>query len=124
MKSSLSISRVKPQNLRDVQTKLYEWQNKIQKADLVIWSDSIREKELREYVSHTDQLITQSHLRDFELSLHYKRRENELLKKSTSRKRLKVDLVDEVLELIREIALEVIVERKKKSWDDEEERTC
>lgn len=53
------------------------------------WSDPVREEELNQYVSHTRQVIAESHFKEFELSLHQKRRHDELMHKTTSRKRIK-----------------------------------
>ena len=55
----------------------------------MMWSDSIREEKLKEYVQHTQSVIAKSYLRNYELSLHHKRQEDDLMRQNSSRKRLK-----------------------------------
>ena len=57
-------------------------------------------------------MIAESHFKDYELSLHQKRRHDELLQKSSSRKRLKS--TTGVLGIIKEDALAAITAKRQK----------
>lgn len=104
-------ARIRPQTLYDVEVGLTEWKKKIE-ASHIEWSDPAREEELDQYVSSTQQVMAESHFKDYELSLHQKRRQDELLQKTTSRKRLKP--ATGVLGITKEDALAAIAEKRRK----------
>ena len=82
-----TLPRIQPTTLKDVEHGLDQWSSKIHAT--MQWSDPAREDEFDDYVSHTRRVISDYHFKDYELSLFQKRRQEDLLAKSTSRKRLK-----------------------------------
>lgn len=104
------LPRIQPTNLQEVEYGLDQWKSKIDAT--MQWSDPAREEELNQYVSHTRHIIAESHFRDYELSLHQKRRHEELLYKSISRKRLKPTFG--ALGIAKEDALAAIAKKRRK----------
>ena len=76
------------------------------------WNDPARKKELDQYVNFTQQMIVEFQFKDYELFFHQKRRQNELLQKSISRKRLKFTI--DVFEIIKKNAFAAITEKLRK----------
>lgn len=109
--SEPELPRIRPQTLMDVETGLILWQSKIKTANMQ-WNDPAREEDLNQYVSHTQQVIVDSHLKDYELSLHQKRRSDELLQKSTSQKRVKPTIGG--FAITKEDVLTAIAEKRRK----------
>lgn len=66
------------------------------------------------YVNHTQQIIAKSQLKNYELFFHFKKRNNELMRKNTFRKRLKIKSTNEILKFIKENVLQIIVEKQIK----------
>ena len=108
--TDLELPRLRPTTLHEVEVGLDRWKSKIDAS--MQWSDPLREEELSQYVSHTRKVIADSHLKDYELSLHQKRRHDELLQKTTSRKRLKS--IDGVLGITKKDALKAIANKREK----------
>ncbi len=87
-KPSLSLSsRIESQTCEDVENGLLEWLSRIR--DKTQWSDPSRSMEFEQFVDNTKRTMTESRFNEFELTLHQKRRTDDLLQKATSRKRLK-----------------------------------
>lgn len=63
-------------------------------------------------MSSTQQVIAESHFKNYELSLYQKRRHKELLQKAVSHKRIKPTI--EVLGITKEDALTAIAEKRQK----------
>ena len=76
------------------------------------WSDPAREEELNQYVSHTRQIIAESHFKEYELSLHQKRRHDEIMQRATFRKRIKPTYGG--LGITKKNALAAIAEKRRK----------
>lgn len=106
------LPRIQPFTLKDVETGLIQWKEKIDVAN-VQWSDPLREEELNQYVSSTQRVIAEPHFKDYKLSLHQKRRADELRQKATSQNRLKPTTVG-VLGITTEDALAAIAEIRRK----------
>jgi hypothetical protein len=109
--SSLSLSnrlRIKLQNCQDVTENLREWILRIRKIDRTQWSDLIRANKFVEFVASTKRVMTKSHLTKFELSIHQKRRLDDLLQKITSRKRFNAANVKELTKENAKLRLEMI----------------
>jgi hypothetical protein len=64
-----------------------------------------------QFVDNAKRIMTESRFKEFELTLHQKRRTDDLLQKVTSRKRLKAF---HVKELIKEDAEQIIANKRKK----------
>ena len=69
-------------------------------------------RRVESYVSNTRQIIAESEFKDYELSLHQKRRHDELMQKSASRKRLKP--THGGMGVTKEDALVAIAEKRRK----------
>ena len=79
--------RIQFRTLKDVKYNLNQWKSKI---NIVMqWSDPVWKEKLNQYVNHTRQVIAESQFKDYELSLHQKRRHDELMQRVIFRKRLK-----------------------------------
>jgi hypothetical protein len=103
--------RIEPQSCQDVSEGLREWIPRIRKIDRTQWSDPIRADEFVEFAASTERVMTKSHLTEFELDIHQKRRLDDLLQKSTSRKRLHGS---NVRELTKEDAEQAIAKKQQK----------
>ncbi len=103
--------RIESQNCQDVSENLREWISRIRKINRTQWSDLIRANEFVEFVASTKRVMTKSHLTEFELSIHQKRRLDDLLQKITSRKRLNAA---DVKKLTKEDAEQTIVKKQQK----------
>ena len=109
--SEFELFRIRFQTLHEMKVGLNEWKNKIA-ASNVQWNDSARKKELNQYVNFTQQMIAEFQFKNYELFLHQKRRQNELLQKFIFRKRLKSTI--DVFEIIKEDVLAAIIEKRRK----------
>ena len=105
-----TLPRIQPQTLQQVEQGLLEWKSKVQNHTQ--WSDPIREEELDTFVENTRKVVVESTFKEIELEQHHKRRREEVMARSTSRKRLKP--VCGVLGLTKEDALQAIAEKEKK----------
>ena len=76
------------------------------------WSDPVREEKLNQYVSHTRQIIVESHFKKYELSFHQKQQHDEIRQRTIFCKRIK-PIFDE-LSITKENALIVIAEKRRK----------
>ena len=102
----------------DVESGLLAWKEKIK--DKMVWSDSIRGEEFDSFVENIQTICTQAVLNEVQLSIHQKRRADDLQQKSVSRKRLKP--FGSGLGLTKEDAKEMIAEKKQKNKKMEEKR--
>lgn len=114
--------RIQSKILEDVERGLFEWLPKIQNHTQ--WNDPVREKELNHFVSCTKTVVVEFNFKDFELSLHHKRRNDELPQKRISRKRLRSTIwfTDEGLGLTKENAMRAIVEKNRKDEEVEKKK--
>ncbi|MCJ1262931.1 hypothetical protein MMC22_002801 [Lobaria immixta] len=71
------VARVQPKLLIDIKVELQEWHQKMDKAG-VIWSNLNQLEELESFVNASKSLCTENMFRDLKLSLHQKRRQEEL----------------------------------------------
>lgn len=113
-KPSLS-TRIKPQTCKDVESGLLEWLPRIR--DKTQWSDPLRPMELEQFVENSKRIMTESQFKEFELTLHQKRRTDNLLQKATSRKRLKAS---HAKGLIKEDAEQAIADKRRKEMETEQ----
>jgi hypothetical protein len=67
--------------------------------------------EFEKFIENTKCIMTESQFKDFELTMHQKRRTDDLLQKTTSRKRLKPS---HAKGLIKEDAEQAIADKRKK----------
>ena len=110
-------ARIQPQTFDDVERGLIDWLPKIQ--NVTQWSDDNRPNEFEQLVDSTKQIVAKSNLTDFELKVIRKRRNDELLHKATSCKRIR-SAYSEASGLTKEGAERVIAEKKEK--EEREER--
>ncbi len=110
--------RIEPQNCQDVSEGLREWIPRIRNIDSTQWSDPIRADEFVEFAASTERVMTKSHLTEFELGIHQKRRHDDLLQKTTSRIRLNASNTN-VKGLTKEDAEQAIAEKQQKEAETE-----
>ena len=104
-------ARIQPQTFDDVERGLIDWLPKIQ--NVTQWSDDNRPNEFEQFVDSAKQIVAKSNLTDFELKVIRKRRNDELLHKATSRKRIR-SAYSEASGLTKEDAERVIAEKQEK----------
>ena len=106
---------VKPKSLVDMEIGLDEWHDKVEKG--MIWSDPARPEEFNTFVNTSKNLCIEGTFKDTELSMHQKRRQDEVQAKSKSCKQLKP--VNSKLGVTKEAAEKIIVEKEKKEKEAE-----
>jgi hypothetical protein len=117
-KLTLSLLR-QIRDLTDIQHELKNhWDFKI--ADNMQWSNSVREKEFRDFISSTKKMIINSLVKETKLQMWQTTRQKKLNRKKFSRKRLRFE-TDNV-RLIKENAKQVIIEKLQKEKDNEKKR--
>ena len=104
-------ARIQPQTFDDVERGLFDWLPKIQNVRQ--WSVDNRLNEFEQFVDSAKQIFAKSNLTDFELKVIRKRRNDELLHKATSRKRIR-STYSEASGLPKEDAERVIAEKQEK----------
>jgi hypothetical protein len=120
--SESSLPRVQSKTLHDVQAGFAQWLPKIQNHTQ--WSDPIREKELNQFMNCTKEVVAESSFNDFELSLHHKRRNDELTHKLISRRRLKPNwYAGSNVRLTKQDALRAIAEKKVKENETKKKKS-
>jgi DDE superfamily endonuclease len=112
------LPRINPTTPIDVEVGLQEWQRKIQKG--IEWSDPVREEEFDSFVNNSKQVCTQATFTSVELSIHQKRRQDDL-ERSTSRKRLKKP-IGSGLGLTKEQADQMIAQKMMKEKEIQEKK--
>lgn len=83
----------------------------------MVWSDPIWPEEFGSFVKASTNLCTEGTLKYIELSMHQKRRQDELQAKSKSRKRLKPP--SSGLGLTKEAAMKMIADKERKEKEAE-----
>ena len=106
---------VQPKSLVDMEIGLDEWHSKVKKG--MIWSDPARPEEFDTFVSTSKDLCTEGTFKDVELSMHRKKRQDEIQAKSRSRKRLQP--INSELGVTKEAAEKMIAEKEKKEAEVE-----
>lgn len=84
-----TLPRIQPSPLMHVDIGLQKWKENIQSLDDSVWSDPLRKKEFDSFGERTQKVLTKAEFDNYQLSIHQKRRQDDLLQYSTSRKRLK-----------------------------------
>ena len=91
----------------------------VKNSECTQWSNDNRPNKFEQFVDSTKHIVAKSNLTDFELKVNRKRRNDRLLHKVTSRKRIR-STYSEASGLIKEDAEHVIAEKQEK--EEREER--
>lgn len=87
--SLLILSQIQLSMLMHVNIGLQQQKEKIQNLDDSVWNDPHCLDKFNAFVQGTQKIFTQAKFDNYQLSIHQKQKQNDLLQKSTSRKQLK-----------------------------------
>ena len=111
--------RVQPQTFHDVQQGLTEWLPKMQNT---VWNDPVKPQEFEQFIDNTKNIVAKSIFDEFELKILHKRKSDELLHKTISRKRLRTNLTSGGLRLTKKAAERAIAEKQHKKKEADKRR--
>lgn len=115
-----TLPRNQPSPLMHVDIGLQKWKENIQSMNDSVWSDPLHKKEFDSFGKETQEVLTKAEFDNYRLSIRQKRRQDDLLQYSTSRKRLGPS--GSGLGLAKEQAERRITEKKSQRRSGENEK--